>query len=353
MRTKRGAVFFLIFCFCSGLHVAAAAGEFLDLESFSASKGFHYQWDPLAKLASVSSRTGTVKFRVGSEYGLSEGSLVRLGAKTRLTNGSVQVFLPAKDYLERLTLSSAPNGVPVPAPVSAPVYHQIHRVVIDAGHGGEDTGAVSPYGLKEKHVVLDVAGKVKKMLESRGLEVVMTRSADVFIPLAERAKIANKQNADFFVSIHANASLTRSLQGFEIYYLSEATDDAALAVERAENSVVRFESERHESSKTLKTIYWDLRESENRKESLRIAQQVMNAVAGSVKVAAQRVKSANFYVLKWTECPAVLIETGYLTNKEDERRLRNPAYKQDLANAIVEGIWRYKSEYEATDGFTR
>lgn len=344
MKTKQKAVFFLIFWFSGGLGSAAAAENFLDLESFSAARGFCYHWDPLAQLASVSNQDQTVKFRVGSEYGLSEGRLIRLGAKTRVTDGSVQVFFSAKSYLDRLAVSER---------LSVPIYHKIRRVVIDAGHGGEDTGAVSPHGLREKRVVLDVARKVKWALEAGGLEVVMTRNSDVFIPLSGRAQTANKQAADFFVSIHANASLTRSLQGFEIYYLSEATDDAALAVERAENSVLRFESAHQAPSKQLKTIFWDLRESENRRESLYIAQHVMNAVSASVEVAAQRIRSANFYVLKWTECPAILIETGYLTNKPDERRLRDPAYKQRLAEAIVEGIWTYKREYEATNGFTR
>jgi N-acetylmuramoyl-L-alanine amidase len=344
MKIKQKAVFFLIFWF-SGTFGSAAAGErFLDLESFSAARGFQYHWDPLAKLASVSSLDQTVKFRVGSEYGLSEGRLIRLGAKTRLTQGSVQVFYSAKNYLDRLVVSDRLN---------APVYHRIRRVVIDAGHGGTDTGAVSSRGLKEKRVVLDVARKVKKLLEARGLEVVMTRNSDVFIPLSERTQLANKQGADFFVSIHANASLTRSLQGFEIYYLSEATDDAALALERAENSVIRFESTPPKPSKELKTIFWDLRESENRRESLQLAERVMDAVGASVTIAARRIRSANFYVLKWTECPAILIETGYLTNRPDERRLRDPVYKRRLAESIVEGIWRYKIEYETTNGFTR
>ncbi len=351
---KRKIIFSWTTCFFIALGVAQASESFLNLEAFSAARGFYYHWDPLTQLASVSNKVQTVKFRVGSEFGLSEDRLIHLGAKTCLRNGAVEVPFPAKEYLDRLgyflpeVTPSAPTVT-----TSVPAYHRIRRVILDAGHGGMDSGAISPYGLKEKHVVLEIAKKVKKALEAQGLEVVMTRNSDIFIPLAERAEIANKQSADFFVSIHANASLTRSLQGFEIYYLSEATDDAALALERAENSALRFEVVHPLSSKGLKTIYWDLRESENRKESLRMAGQIMNSVTGSVKVSAARVRSANFYVLKWTECPAILIEMGYLTNKQDERKLRNPVYKQHLASAIVEGIGRYKMEYEATNGFTQ
>ncbi len=353
MKMKRKTVFFLICCFSWGMGAAAAAEDFLDLETFSVARGLHYRWDPLTQLASVWNETQVVKFRVGGQFALSQGHLVRLSSKTRLSSGSVQVPFPAKEYLDGLGSLSLHGMIPVPAQINTPIHHQIRRVVIDAGHGGEDTGAVSPYGLKEKRVVLDVARKVKTALESRGLEVVMTRSSDIFIPLADRTQIANKLGADFFVSIHANASLSRSLQGFEIYYLSEATDDVALALERAENSSIRLQSTFHVPSTEFKTIFWDLHESENRKESLRIARHVSVAVSSSVSVAAQRLRSANFYVLKWTECPAILIETGYLTNKQDERRLRDPLYKTALAQAIADGIWHYKTEYEATDGFTQ
>jgi N-acetylmuramoyl-L-alanine amidase len=245
-------------------------------------------------------------------------------------------------------------GQPVSAPArSLPPVHRIHKVVIDAGHGGEDFGAISPEGLREKQVVLDIAQRVRRSLEARGLEVVMTRNSDVFIPLAERARIANKTKADFFVSIHANASLSRSLRGFEVYYLSEATDDAALALERAENSVLRLESAHAGFDKGLKTIFWDMHESENRKESLQIAEQVKGSVTGAVSTAAQRIRTANFYVLKWTECPAVLVETGYLTNRQDERLLHSPVYRAQMAEAVVDGILNYRKVYESTDGFTR
>ena len=251
------------------------------------------------------------------------------------------------------TLTAVPGGMTLVARPASPALHRIHRVVLDAGHGGKDSGAVSPAGLKEKRLALEMTRKVKKELELRGLEVVMTRNSDVFIPLSERAALANEGGTDFFVSIHANASTAPLLQGFEIYYLSEATDDAALALERAENSSARFGAVSGPPSRELKTIFWDLREAENRRESLRMAQKIMAVVNGSIGVAPRRVKSANFYVLKWTECPAILIEIGYLTNAADERRLRSAAYKRELSHAIVEGILRHKTEYEITDGFTR
>ena len=222
-----------------------------------------------------------------------------------------------------------------------PATHFIRKVVIDAGHGGQDAGAVNRSGLKEKNITLDIALRVRRELQARGLEVVMTRDSDVFVPLGKRADIANRAKADFFVSIHANAASEPSLRGFEIYHLSEEADDLALAQDRSGDS------------EGLRTILWDLRESENRKESLSMTNHLMNAVSADVKTAVQRARAAAFYVLKQTECPAVLVETGYVTNPEDEKFLRSPIFKKKLARAIAKGILDFKMEYESTDGFTR
>ena len=241
------------------------------------------------------------------------------------------------------------------APVdSQPVpQHVIHRVVIDAGHGGKDFGAVSPNGLREKNLTLEVARRVSDDLRARGIEVVMTRNKDVFIPLANRAKVTNKKGVDLFISIHANASLSKSLKGFEVYYLSEAADDLALAVERAENSALHFESAAVEvGNENLNTILWDLRESENRRESIRLANAIGNAALHSVPIEARRIRSANFYVLKWSESPAVLVEMGYLTNHQDENKLKNSHYRRKLAAAVVKGILNFKQQFDQSNGFT-
>lgn len=309
---------------------------------FSQSKGLQYQWDPLLKNATVSGAAGVVKFHVGSEYLLSRGKVHKLKDKVRLFNGFVAAPLSAGEHLEGLVSANLA------------LTHRIRRVVIDAGHGGHDFGAQSRGGAREKDIVLQVARMVRGELEKCGIEVIMTRNSDVFIPLSERARVANQNHADFFVSIHANASYSKSLQGFEVYYLSEATDDQAMALQRAENSVLRFESGRMQvPTAGLKAIYWDLKETQNRKESIKIADFMADAVESSVDIANRRIKSANFYVLRWSECPAVLVEMGYLTNREDEARLKDPNYRERLAAAIVRGLMNYKAEFERTDGYSR
>ena len=203
-------------------------------------------------------------------------------------------------------------------------------------------------------MVLEVAKSLRDELRKEGIEVILTRSYDVFIPLARRAAIANKKAADLFVSIHANASLTTSLKGFEVYYLSEATDDTALALERAENSVLHLESAEWDApSKDLKAIVWDMKEAENRKESLKLSRWITDSVENFAGVSTHRIKAAQFYVLKWAECPAVLVELGYLTHPLEEKKLNNPLYKQELVRGIAKGLLEYKAEFEKTDGFTK
>ncbi len=329
--------------------------SYIPVSLFSSAHHLDYAWDPVLKNAVLSGPGGKIKLHVGSAFILAGDDLVRLNEKTRWLNGDVLIPYSASPYLEKLE-GQGKSGGTLSAPVSLPqaLAHRIRRVVIDPGHGGRDYGAISPYGPREKEVVLDLARAVAGELESRGLEVILTRHTDVFIPLQNRANIANKKKADLFISIHANASRSRKLNGFEVYYLSEATDDEALALERAENSSPGpQENFLIKSGIGLKAIVWDLKESENRRQSVLAAEKIVAAVDRSVSISDKRIRSAGFYVLKWTECPAVLVETGYLTNREDQKRLRNPLYRKELASAIVRGLGDYITEYEQTDGFTR
>jgi N-acetylmuramoyl-L-alanine amidase len=326
----------LAICVCVPAHAAGA--PLVELRAYGRAQDHVYSWDPVAKNAVLEGPSGSFRFHVGSDYYLKNGRLEKMTEPASFREDSVVV--PA----------SAVSAIPAEVPA---VSHRLRRVVIDAGHGGKDPGATSPRGLEEKRVTLEVATEVKRLLERAGVEVVMTRSADVFIPLSQRAHIANKNNADLFVSIHANASTSPSLSGFELYTLSEATDDGALAVERAENAVIQFEpSARAAMSEKLETILWDLKETANRKQSIRAGSHIADHVVSAVETQARRQKSANFYVLKWTECPAVLVELAYLTNRADERKLRDPGYRSQIAEGVARGILSYRDEFEHTNGFT-
>jgi N-acetylmuramoyl-L-alanine amidase len=232
--------------------------------------------------------------------------------------------------------------------------YRIEKVVIDPGHGGKDPGAVSKTRLYEKNVVLNVSRRIKKELEKRGIDVIMTRDSDRFIPLSQRMHIANKSAADLFISIHANANRASWLRGFEVYYLSEATDDNARASAASENSVLKYEQDSlAKHTKDLDAIIWDLQFTEDREESIELAGFIRQEVRKSVRPKRNKIKSARFYVLKGAEMPAVLIELGYLSNRQDEKNLKKSSYRKKLAEGIAAGIENYKYEYEKENGFSR
>jgi len=229
----------------------------------------------------------------------------------------------------------------------------LRRIVLDAGHGGHDPGATGPGGLMEKDLVLDVARRVTRMIEDRlDVKVLLSRDGDHFVPLKDRTSFANRERADLFVSIHANAHNLASQEGVETYFLSsEATDIAARQTAALENSVVQLEkppAARTNGSKhdVLKAILWDLLQSAFLTESSNLAEIVQNAMTRSLRIPNRGVKQAGFYVLGGAAMPAILIEIGFVTNPREERRLRNPKYRDDIARAIFSGLTEYKRSWD-------
>jgi N-acetylmuramoyl-L-alanine amidase len=218
---------------------------------------------------------------------------------------------------------------------------KIGRIVIDPGHGGHDTGTIGPTGLKEKDVVLDVALRLRKLLErDTGCEVIMTRQDDTFIPLEERTAIANEKGADLFISIHANASRDRSARGIETYYLNLTSSSDALEVAARENATSQ------ESVHQLQDLIKQIAMTDKAEESQDLAKQLQREVYTRVtKVSgAQRdrgVKKAPFVVLIGANMPSALAEISFLTNPHDERMLRRPDYREKIARALYDGIIEY------------
>jgi N-acetylmuramoyl-L-alanine amidase len=227
----------------------------------------------------------------------------------------------------------------------------LRTIVLDAGHGGHDPGAHGPTGLQEKELVLDVTRRVAKLVEASlpGLKVLLSRKGDYFVPLRERTSFANRERADLFVSIHANAHREAASEGVETYFLSsEATDNAARQVAAAENSVVQLEKPVFKGSRsdTVKAILWDLAQSEFQQESSRLAEVVQDSMTESLRIPNRGVKQAGFYVLGGAAMPAVLIEIGFVTNPREERRLKDMRYRDEIARAIAAGIGDYKRELD-------
>lgn len=224
-------------------------------------------------------------------------------------------------------------------------------IVLDAGHGGHDTGAVGPGGLQEKDLVLDVTRRVARLVEEKlDVKVLLSRDADQFVTLRDRTTFANRERADLFVSIHANAHRETASAGVETYFLSsEATDGTARQVAALENSVVQLEKTPARPAgrmDAVKAILWDLAQSEFQQESSRLAEVVQDSMTQTLRIPNRGVKQAGFYVLGGAAMPAVLIEIGFVTNPKEERRLKETKYRDEIARAIFAGLAEYKKRYD-------
>lgn len=235
--------------------------------------------------------------------------------------------------------------LPPPAVGPSPIPSHLRTIIVDAGHGGHDPGAIGRGGLREKAVNLDVALRLRDLLERDGFQVVMTRDRDRFISLSQRSQIANRQKGDLFISIHANSSRQRSISGYEVYALSEATDDHARALEASENASLPLEGGEAVASET-ETIVWDLLYTEHRAESLDLAAQVCRGLKQAQLPSQNRgVKTARFAVLKGSRMPSILVEIGFISHPAEETRLRTASYRQRLAEGIHNGILAFKEGY--------
>lgn len=332
----------------------------MPLRALCAQRGWEWEWDPHLQAVTVLPDKGpALKVLVGMDSVLLGDELRPLGKDVLLKEGSILV--PAA-ILALLPLEIPPQTAPrIQQTAVPPVEAQpgqsfrIRRVVIDPGHGGKDPGALGRNGLQEKVVVLSIAKKLAEELRAQGIQVILTREDDRFIPLQARAEFANKHKADFFLSIHANSAHAKSAQGFEIYYLSEATDDNARALASAENSVDGpFEDEAYgERGTDLDATVWDLIHTENRIESIELAHALMGGLRKHVKVEERGVKSARFAVLRGTQMPSLLLEVGFVSNNDEGKRLSDPWFQKKIAQGIASGLLNYKREYERTNGFTK
>jgi len=216
-------------------------------------------------------------------------------------------------------------------------------VVIDPGHGGKDPGAMSAHGVEEKTLNLQMAEDLADALrEQLGYEVLLTRTDDTFIPLEKRAQLANRYNADLFISIHCNASLSPRLKGFEVYFLSEkASDPHADAVARQENAPLALEGKEAPTPGQLQAVLRSLVKTANINEASELGALIDRDVSRRLSEPSLGVQQAAFYVLRGAEMPAILIETGFLSNSKEERLLQDKKFRRRLIDGIVAGLKAY------------
>ncbi len=221
----------------------------------------------------------------------------------------------------------------------------VHLIVIDAGHGGTDPGCMNRSGLQEKKLTLDFAKRLKALVEQNlDCRVVLTREDDRFIPLEERTAISNTLKADLFVSIHINSTKNRNTYGTETYFLNFATDERAIEVAARENAI---------STKNLgelQTLVQQIALNSKIEESREFASIMQHSLVGNMAkynkhARSLGVKQAPFYVLIGAQMPAILIETCFMSNSNEEKLLRSPTYRGHLAEAMLDGLKNYISTF--------
>lgn len=227
-------------------------------------------------------------------------------------------------------------------------------IVIDAGHGGDQTGAVSPSGALEKHLALALAKRVKAELERElGATVVLTRTRDVAMSLAERVRVANAARPALFISIHANSMPTRrqrmANEGIETYFLSASATGQARSVAARENAEPGVKA-RAPSGDTLSFILADLEQAEAHHDSSRLAYAIHESLIAATGAADRGVLQAPFTVLMGQDAPAVLVEVGYLSHPREGPQLMEEAHQATLAGAIVDGVARFLGQVARRDG---
>jgi N-acetylmuramoyl-L-alanine amidase len=222
---------------------------------------------------------------------------------------------------------------------------KLSRVVIDAGHGGHDTGSIGPTGFTEKELVLDVSKRLKILIEEQmGAEVILTRDADTFLALESRTQMANQEKADLFISIHANSSPEKAVRGVETFFLNLNTQSRdALSTATRENAA--SEKKIHELQDILQKIVLNDKADESRE----LAKHVQTAMSTRSNAGSNRgVKQAPFVVLVGATMPSVLAEVSFISNPEEEKRLKTPEYRQKIAESLYQGIKSYAETLSST-----
>ncbi|HUY80506.1 MAG TPA: N-acetylmuramoyl-L-alanine amidase [Acidobacteriaceae bacterium] len=297
----------------------------------------------------VQSVAGTTPAPQTDEEAVAEAAAMQRGAGTRTAASLGSKFAPRSVHS---TLRGSPEAAPVfvkaPQPTAdgAPTMVRtlglkINRIVIDAGHGGHDSGTIGPDGLEEKNVALDVALRLGALLKSRlGADVIYTRDDDTFIPLETRTAIANKAQADLFISIHANSSSDPAVRGVEVYYLNFTTSADALEVAARENSV--SDQSIHQLSDLVRKIALQDKINESRAFAGDVDQSLYDGLeAGNPGLKNRGVKKAPFVVLIGANMPSILAEISFLSNPESDKDLHSPQYRERIAEALYRGVARY------------
>ena len=265
--------------------------------------------------------------------------------RTKETTPGTKVTIPdAKEAIPETKETIAGTKKPLaPESLTREFGLTAKTIVIDPGHGGKDPGALGRGALKEKYIVLSISERLRKILTQKGYTVLMTRDTNRYIPLKQRTAFATQHKADLFLSIHANASESPKAKGIETYYLSvTSTDKASEAIAARENADSGY------SIQELEALLKGIIQESKSEDSKRLAKHVQQALVQATGAVDRGVKHARFVVLIGTNVPAILIETGFVSNPTEGRKLTTSVYQHKIANAIALGIEKFLGKTEGT-----
>jgi len=298
------------------------------------------------------------RFTTGYNYDLAAGVMRRFSSVARKAADDPAPSTP--DGPSSAALPSATRSSSDLSRLPRPRRSQRRLVVVDAGHGGPDNGMTGPIGdgprIIEKNVTLAVATLLAQDLRDNGVDVLMTRTTDTLIALSDRGRIANRNKGDLFVSVHVNATGSRTSagareRGYETYFLAEAKSEDALRVERMENEAVKFETGANApKGDPLSFIINDMAQNEHLRESNDLAETIQDGFRHFHPGKDRGVQQANFAVLRGSYMPAVLVEIGFGTNSAEAAYLLDRESQRTIADSIAKGVMDYLSHYDARVG---
>ena len=257
------------------------------------------------------------------------------------SRGTEPAAVPASVAATNRQLS--PAVLPARGVIPAPLRSRPIMVMVDAGHGGQDPGAHG-HGVDEKEICLAIARKIVQEIEKRpGFRARLTRDDDRFIPLRGRFEVAEKAEADAFVSVHCNASKSSSAHGTEVYFLSlsGATDEASRELARLENAADLMGGVAPEADDDLSSILFDMQQADMLQRGSMLAESVMESLRGHSDLTTRGVKQAGFLVLKSPQIPSILVETAFITNAREARLLRSGTFQTGFSRRVADGIVRF------------
>ena len=265
------------------------------------------------------------------------------------------LLMPNQHYGHRLVVDiydGQQEQVIIKESVPTPGYRDI-VITIDAGHGGEDTGAIGPRGTYEKVVVLEIAKKLARSLnQERGMRAVLTRKGDYYLPLRKRVELARRHKSDLFISIHADAFTNPRVHGSSVYVLSSrgaSSEQARWLAERENASDLMGGVSLDDKDSLLASVLLDLSQTASLEASIDAAENILEGLKKLGKLHKPEVESASFAVLKSPDIPSLLVETAFISNPQEEKKLRSSAYQQELAQALTVGVKRYFETFTSNE----